>query len=170
MKQTIIKFGIYSAVTAAVLFFLALTLGSELSYTTQEIIGYSNILISLSFVFFAIKHYRDNVNNGIISFKKAFIIGILITLIASTMVGIIDRFYVAFINPDFMQEYLNYHIEAIESSGLSAAEISTQKQQMIDQMELFKNPIIAFSIMFFTVFFIGIIISSLSSLILQRKQ
>ena len=49
-------------------------------------------------------------------------------------------------------------------------EVKTQKALLEEQMKLFESPVIAGLIMFVTVFAIGIIISLLSSLILQRKR
>lgn len=74
MKKTVLKYGGYGLITAAVLFFLALTFGKNLSYSAQEVIGYTSMIASLSFIFFGIKHYRDKVNNGAVSFGKALVI------------------------------------------------------------------------------------------------
>ena len=43
------------------------------------------MVIALSMIFFGIKSYRDNYQNGAIGFWKGFQVGLLITLIASLM-------------------------------------------------------------------------------------
>lgn len=72
MKKTVIKFGQRAFFTATILFLLALTLGKNLSYGAQEVIGYSSMAISLVFVFFGIKNYRDQENGGrLVSDKRS---------------------------------------------------------------------------------------------------
>ncbi|MBL4643673.1 MAG: DUF4199 family protein, partial [Flavobacteriaceae bacterium] len=82
MKSTITKYGVYGFLTGLVIFSFHLLFGlKHLSSSTNEILGYLSIFISLSFIFFGIKHYRDNVNSGVISIIKAILIGLLISLI-----------------------------------------------------------------------------------------
>ncbi len=152
MKTTVIKFGIYGLLTAALLFLAALVLGKELSFSTQEVIGYISMVVSLSFVFFGIKSYRDKVNNGNVSFGKAFTIGILISLFAGLGFGIVDYIYTTVINPDFMEQY----IETMRSQG-HEGEIPTYSSGFLAL------------IMFLTVAVIGIIISLLSALVLKKS-
>jgi hypothetical protein len=169
MKNTVIKYGIRSAITITILFLLALTLGKNLDYGLQEVIGYASMVISLLFVFFGIKHFRDNENDGIVSFGKALLIGILITLFAALAFGIIDLIYIKYINPDFTAEYYAHSVEQLKDS-LTGAELEAKLAEMESQKELFMNPFISFLLMSFTVFLVGLIISLISSLILQRKN
>ncbi|MCF6347771.1 MAG: DUF4199 domain-containing protein [Flavobacteriaceae bacterium] len=169
MKNIVIKYGIRSAITIVILFLLALTLGKNLGYGLQEVIGYASMVISLLFVFFGIKHFRDNENHGVVSFGKALLIGLLITLFAALAFGIINLIYIKYINPDFTTEYYARSIEQLKSS-LTGVELETKLAEMESQKELFMNPYISFLLMSFTVFLVGLVISLISSLILQRKQ
>jgi len=151
MRTTILKYGFLSLLAAAVLFLAALVLGKELSFSTQAIIGYASMFIALSFVFFGIKHFRDQENDGLITFRKAFIIGIFISLFAGMGFAIIDYIYTTFINPDFMAEY---------------AEVMKAQDEEI--VETYSNTALAM-LMFTTVLALGIIVTLLSAFILQRK-
>lgn len=168
MKNTVIKYGLRSAITITVLFLLALTLGKNLDYGMQEVIGYSSMVISLVFVYFGIKHFRDQQNNGVVSFGKALLIGILITLFAALAFGLIDLIYIKYINPDFTAEYYARSVEELKNS-LSGAELEAKLAKMEAEKDLFMNPMVSFLLMSFTVFLIGFIISLISSLVLQRK-
>ncbi|WP_394747585.1 DUF4199 domain-containing protein [Spongiimicrobium salis] len=148
MQKTILKYGSYSLITAALLFLAALVLGKELDYTTQAALGYLSMVTCLIFVYFGIKHYRDKENNGVVSFGRALSIGLLISVFAGIGFGCIDYLYTTVINPDFMKNY-------IEASGEA------------DMPEYSSFSLAA--VMFMTVFVIGFIISLISSLILQRK-
>ena len=167
MKKTVIKFGLYGFLTAAILFLLALVLGGKLSYGTQEIIGYSSIVVSLVFVFFGIKNYRDKENHGSISFGKALGIGMLITLFAALGFAIIDFIYTAYINPDFLNQFVNHSIENLEKT-YSGAELATKTAELKNSMEGMTSSILAL-IMFATVLLIGFVVSLISSFILNKK-
>jgi len=156
MKNTVLRYGIYGAITISVLFLIALYAGKNLSFTAQEVIGYSTMVISLIFVFFGIKHYRDKENNGVVSFGKALAIGLL------------DVIYIKFINPDFTAEYYTTITEQMKSS-LTEAEFEIKIAELEAQKELFSSPLMNFLLMSFTVLIIGFIISLISGLILQRK-
>ena len=90
MKNTVLKYGFYSAIAITALFLIGWFIGKEfdLGYSSQEVVGYASILVSLSFVFFGIKHFRDQENDGQVSFGKALLIGLLISLFASIAFGI----------------------------------------------------------------------------------
>ena len=151
MKRTITKFGLLALLTASVLFLAALVFGKELSFSTQEIIGYVSIFISLTFVFFGILHFREKENGGHITFGKAFTIGILISMCSALGFAIIDYLYTAVINPDFMDEY--------------AAAMKENGQEMIESYSSSSLALFMFGI----VLVIGIIVTLLSAFILQRK-
>lgn len=169
MQKTVIRFGLYGATTICCLFLLGWYLGSRLGYSGQEIIGYASMIISLGFVFFGIKHFRDKENDGVVSFKKALTIGLLITLITAVAFGAIDVFYSKVLNPDFTANYYDKAIEDMKQS-LPAAEFEVKLAELKAQKELFSNPILSFLLMAVTVFVIGCIITIISALTLQRKK
>jgi len=168
MKKTIIKYGLYSLLTATVLFLLAFLIMKGMSYSVQEAIGYITMVVSLVFVFFGIRHYRDNVNNGRVSFGKALLIGFLISLFAGLGFGVVDYIYTTVINPDFAQEYLTTMVADMKAN-LPADEFETQKAILEQQMEEYGGSGFMAFIMFATVAMIGLVISIISALILQRK-
>ncbi|WP_299365203.1 DUF4199 domain-containing protein [Winogradskyella sp.] len=168
MKNTVLKFGGYGLILGAVIFGLALTFGNSLSYSAQEIIGYGSIVASLSFVFFGIKHYRDKVNDGKVSFGKALLLGLLISAFVGLGVGLIDYLYTTVINPDFAQEYLAKTLESYETM-YSGEELAAKKAELTKQMEDYGGSGFMAALMFMTVVLIGLIISIISALILQRK-
>ena len=169
MKNTVLKYGIYSAIAITALFLIGWFIGKsfDLGYSSQEVVGYISILVSLSFVFFGIKHFRDHENSGKVSFGKALLIGLSISLFASIAFGIVDIAY-RYINPDFVTEYYGHQATALENS-LSGVELEAALTKMKEEKELFSSAGMSFLLMALTVFMIGIIVSLLSALLLQRK-
>ncbi|GGD20601.1 DUF4199 domain-containing protein [Hyunsoonleella pacifica] len=168
MKNTVIKYGGYGLLTGIVIFLATILLGKGLSYTTQEILGYASMVASLSFIFFGIKHYRDKVNNGVVSLGKATLIGILISIFVGVGVAIADYIYTTTINPDFANEYLETTLKTMETSMIPE-EFEIKKAELTKQMEDYGGSGTMALLMFITVVLIGCIISLISGLILQRK-
>lgn len=169
MKSTVLKFGGYGLLTGVIIFGLALTLGDNLSYSAQEIIGYGSMVASLSFIYFGIKHYRDKVNEGQISFAKGLVIGLLISALVGLGIGIVDYLYTTVINPDFSEEYLQRTLEIYESQ-FSGETLERKKIELTQQMKDYGGSGFMAILMFITVVLIGLIMSIISSLILQRQH
>jgi hypothetical protein len=148
MKKSVIKFGTYGILTG----FSAFLAGLYFDITTNEIFGYATIIASLLFVHFGIRHFREKENNGQLSFKKGISIGLLITVLTAIGIAFADYIYTAVINPDFFAEY---------------AKMMRAKDPNIEIPQFTSGQAAGF--MFAIVFFIGLIITLISSLILQRK-
>ncbi|MEZ4797989.1 MAG: DUF4199 domain-containing protein [Flavobacteriaceae bacterium] len=169
MKTTVLKYGSYGLLTGVALFLISILVTKNLEYSSQEILGYVTMVATLSFIFFGIKHYRDKVNNGVVSFGKALTIGLLISALVGVGVAIADYFYTTVINPDFAQDYLDKTIEIYETQ-YSGAELEAKKTEITQQMKDYGSSGFMAALMFVTVVVIGFIISLISGLILQRKN
>ena len=86
MKKIVIVNGIVAGLIVAAMFLITMELyHNQGNYDGGMLIGYASMLLAFSLIFVAIIRFRDKYNNGIISFGKAFRIGLYITLIASTI-------------------------------------------------------------------------------------
>src|SRR5215471_18356157 len=134
MKKNILVYGLISGVIVTTVMLIGMNYLSHckgnVDYNTSMLVGYASMLVAFSLVFVGIRNYRDKYNGGVISFGKAFKVGIMIVLIASTIYVIawlIDYFY--FI-PDFMEKYSAHMIDKLKASGASQAEIDRQTKEM----------------------------------------
>ncbi|MGB5418932.1 DUF4199 domain-containing protein [Algibacter sp.] len=168
MKNTVIKFGMYALISGFIFFGLPFFLGMGVDFDYGEIIGYTAMILSLLFVYFGIKHYRDKENNGKISLGKAIGIGMLIALFSAVGVAVFDYIYTTQINPDFASEYLEYSIKKMEET-LSAEELKVKSAELTQQMTDYGSPSFMAFMMFASVMILGFVISLISGLILQRK-
>ena len=164
MKKTIFKYVAYSTLSGMIGFALSLFFGAS------EVLGYTAIIVALSFVFFGIKYFRDTENDGKITFTKAFVLGILIALFTGLGIAIVDGLYVTVINPDFYQEYGEAALIAGKETGnaeiIAAAEVQMEKFETMSLVEL---GLFSGGFMFALVSVIGLIITIISALILQKK-
>lgn len=170
MKSITIKYGLIGGVIVSI--FMSINMGTmdmESDMGTSEIIGYTVIFIALTAIFFGIRKIRDDQYGGSISFGKAFLTGLYIALIASTLYVLTWMFLSEFYFPDFAAEYFNAEVAKIKSSGLSETEIATQIQGMEEFMENYKNPVFKFFITYIEILPVGLLISLISAAILKKK-
>jgi len=174
MKKNIIVYGLIAGVVVSTLMLLSVNSISHregnFDFNTSLLIGYASMLIAFSLVFVGIRNYRDKYNEGVISFGKAFKIGIMIVLIASTMyvvAWLIDYFY--FI-PDFAEKYAAHTIDKLKASGASQQEIDKQVKDMANFAAMYKNPFYNAMMTYIEILPVGLVVTLISSLILKRKQ
>lgn len=167
MQKTILRYGIYAGSVLVILGLINLTVFKSLGYEAQEIAGYLGIFISMIFVFMGIKHYRDTVNSGKLSFGQGLKIGALIVIIPAIAFGLFDIVYTELIDPGWKEEYYNHYLD--QYKNLPAAEFEKMKAQLKAQQEMFSSPLMQFTIMSLTVFVLGMIVTVISSLTLRRS-
>ena len=168
MKNSIIKYGGYGALLGGIIFIGSHYLPWNIGFYAMEVFGWISIFASLSFVFFGIKHYRDKLNDGLISFRKALLIGLAISVIAGLTIGILDIVYLLFINPDFPSEYVQHTLDGLKET-VSVEEFEIQKVKLLEDMKAFDNPAFGGIFMFSLVLGVGVLISLISSLVLSKK-
>ena len=100
MTKNIIIYGLIGGIVVSVLMLFTTHYVSfcagNVDYDTSMLIGYASMLIAFSIVYVGIRNYRDKYNDGVMSFGKAFKIGLMMVLIASTIYVIawlIDYFF-----------------------------------------------------------------------------
>ncbi len=174
MKKNIIVYGLIAGAIVSVLMLSSVNYLSHcegnVDYDTSMLIGYASMIIAFSLVFVGIRNYRDKYNEGVISFGKAFKIGILIVLIASTVyvvAWLIDFF---FFIPDFMKKYAAHMLDELKASGASPEEIDKQTKEMAYFGRMYQNPFFNAMMTYTEILPVGLIVTLISSLILKTKN
>jgi hypothetical protein len=170
MKKIIIVCGLIAGFIVTALMLAEMTKCiSDPNFEGSMLLGYTTMLVAFSFIFVGIKNYRDKHSDGIISFGKALKIGLLITLVASTIyvvVWMIDYYY--FI-PDFYEKYSAHIIRDMQKAGASAAAIQKQIAQNKSDGQMYRNPLFCAMFTYLEILPVGIIVSLIAALILKRK-
>lgn len=169
MKQTAVRFGMYSLLSILVLscihFFVLMY---RLNYSQLEVVGYLTMTLPMIFVFFGIRYYRDEKNNGSLSFVRGLKVGVFIVLFPSIFFGLFDILYTEVFNPGWLNDYYHYQREQL-IKNTAPDKLAVKLKAMKDQKEFFSNPFFQFLVVFLTVFLIGFIVSIISALALKRK-
>jgi hypothetical protein len=145
-------------------------LGINMSLTTRLFFGYDSIVLGLAVIFVAIKNYRDNYNDGVISFGKALKIGLLITLVASTVYVVVWIIDFKWFIPDYFDKYRSAMIAGLKAQGATADEIKTQVTETNAEAEMYKNPLFNALFTYMEIVPVGLVISVIAALILKKKK
>jgi hypothetical protein len=170
MKKIFWRYGAYAGIAEFVCFVLTwLVIDiTKMEHRTQGSIGYVAIITPMIFVYFGIRHYRNQFNNGAISFLKAVQVGMLIIIIPTISFAIIETVYVLYIQPEFYENIAGYEIADLRSK-LPPAEFAAKAKEIREHIELYKNPYYNFAGMILTIGALGTIATLISSLLLMRK-
>lgn len=135
---------------------------------TNMLITYTAMIIAFSVIFVATKKERDS-NGGIITFGKAFRIGLIITLITSTIyvaVWLVD--YYVFM-PDFMEKYTQHIIQQLKASHLPPQELKAKIDEANKNKVLYSSPLGLTLEAYMEILPVGVIVSLIAALILKRS-
>jgi hypothetical protein len=173
MKKIVLTFGLISGLMISVLMggslLIADKIGGKNGSAHSMLLGYTIMVASFLLVYFGIRSYRDNTLDGGISFGRAFVCGILITLI--TTVCYVAMWEVLYFNfmPHFMDSYFAAQIAKVQSSGLDSATTAAQIAAIQQSQQSYQNPLVNMAYTFIEPFPVGLIITLISAAILRRK-
>ena len=171
MRKNILTFGVIAGLIVSIL--MVITMGvchnSEDFGEGSMIWGYASMIIAFAFIFVAIKNFRDKYNGGVISFGKAFQIGLFISLIASTMYVISWLIYYYNFIPDFMDRYAELMLKKAAANGATAAELQSKAAEMDGMKQMYKNPLWVILFTYMEILPVGLLITVVAALVLKRK-
>ncbi len=170
MRKIVLTFGLIAGAILSVMMLVTIPFQDQIGFDKGAVIGYSTMVLAFLMVFFGVKSYRDNVAGGSVTFGRAFLVGILITLVASVCYLATWQVIYYKIAPDFMDKYSAYAMEQAKASGATEVQIATQKKDMDEFMEMYKNPVVNIAFTFIEPLPVGIVFTLVTAGVLSRKK
>jgi hypothetical protein len=172
MRKIIITNGLIAGAIVSLMQLISIPLMRKgiLNFDNGMWVGYASMLLALSTIFFGIKTFRDQYQEGIISFGKAFQIGILIALVAAVLYAISWEVYYDTIGGDFMEQYSRHYVDKLKSQGASDTALQAAQADMSRMSELYKNPVVRFGFTMLEISPVGIVITLVSAAILRKRE
>lgn len=170
MRKIVLTFGLIAGAILSVMMLVTIPFQDQIGFDKGAIIGYTTMVLAFLMVFFGVKSYRDNVAGGSVTFGRAFLVGILITLVASVCYVATWQVIYYKIAPDFMDKYSAYAMEQAKASGATEVQIDTQKKDMDEFMEMYKNPVVNIAFTFIEPLPVGIVFTLVTAGVLSRKK
>jgi len=167
VKKIVLRYGLLAGPISMIGFALTATHIVDSKY--GMLVGYASMIVAFSLIYVAIVNYRDNYNGGTITFGKAFLIGLYIALIASTVYVVIWLISYYFFMPDYLDKYIANYLAELKADGASAEKIKAETAEMAGYIEMYKNPFLNALITYTEILPVGLIVSLISAAI-ARKQ
>ncbi len=170
MKRITLFYGITTGLFLIIVMILLIPIWADNNdFKTGEIIGYVVIFLACFIILMGIRKYGKSTIDGKLSFGNGFLVGFLITVVASTIYAIGWMIYSNYINPEFMESYYTYSIEQLRESELPPEELEEKLLEMEQFKEYYQEPIIQFAFTVLEVFPIGLIFSIIGGFVFRRK-
>ena len=170
MKKTVLTFGVISGIISGGLMLATVPFFHKVGEEKGLILGYTSMVLAGLLVFFGIRSYRENVAGGKLTFARAFVVGLLISLVSNC-------FYVAtweFINykffPNFAEDYAAQMIAHAKATGASPEKLAKVTAQAEQFAHNYHNPFYNVSMTFIEVFPVFLVITLLSAAFLRKKS
>lgn len=170
MKRNILIYGAIAGLIVSIsIAYTAIQCYNNQDFSGNMWLGYTFMLAAFAFVFVGVKNYRDQINGGSITFAKAFKLGILTTLFASTIYVVTWLIAYYLFIPDFMDKYTAHVINDAKASGLSAAALQQKIIEMDNFKVMYKSPVLVVLFTYMEIFPVGLLVSIVSALILKKR-
>ena len=171
MKKTVLTFGIISGVIISVLMGATSLFADQIGFDRAVVVGYTSMLVAFLLVFFGIKSYRDNVGDGEITFRRAFTVGMLITLITCVFYVVSWEILYYTLLHDFPEKYGNYLIEKSRASGATPEQIAQELEKIKEMKALLDNPLLGPAVIFISEPLpVGLVMTLISAAILRKRR
>ena len=173
MKKIVLTYGLISGSIVAALILLSLPLWNAgvLNHGNGALVGYTTMVIALSVIFFGVKSYRDNYNNGAVSFWKALQIGVFITLIAGVMYELAWEISMSQMSDDFIQQAFEHQFTEMKANGATDAAVQEARQKNEEFLTYYRIFPVRFLITILVELFpVGFVISLISAALLRKKE
>lgn len=164
MKNSILKNGIFGGIIVSIVMIsMMLYMKTYPDREPSAIVGFGSMLLAFIFVILGIKQQRET-NNGVITFGKAFLTGLRISLVISTIYVLVWLIIYYNFFPDFMEQYSKMVLKNTNPEKLAA-----KTAEMNQMKEWYKSPIMIILLTFMEILPIGIVVSLIGSLVYKKK-
>ncbi len=170
MRKIVLTFGLIAGGILSAMMLLTMPFMEQIGFEKGEVIGYTTMVLAFLMIFFGVKSYRDNVAGGTVTFGRAFLVGLLITVVASVCYVATWQVVYYKLAPDFGEKYTAYAVNKAKKSGATDAQIAATKKEMTEFMDMYKNPLINISITFIEPLPVGLVITLVTAGVLSRKR
>jgi hypothetical protein len=168
MKRVVWTFGLIAGAVLSVM--MVVTLPFEQSFErVAEVVGYTTMVLAFLLIYFGIRSYRDNVDDGSVGFGRALAIGVLITVISSICyTATWEAIY--FKSPNVAARFDSLAIEKARKGAASAQEIQKKTAETQRYLALYKNPFINAAMTFLEPLPVGLVMTLVSAGVLRRRR
>ncbi|HMG95254.1 MAG TPA: DUF4199 domain-containing protein [Gemmatimonadaceae bacterium] len=170
MRKIVLTFGLIAGAILSAMMLITLPFHDQIGFDKGAIVGYTTMVLAFRMVFFGVRSYRDNVAGGSLTFGRAFVVGLLITVVATACYVATWEVVYPKLAPDYLDKYAAYSIEKTRASGATDAQIAEQTKKMNELKEMYRNPLVNIALTFLEPLPVGILFTLITAVALSRKR
>lgn len=170
MRKIVLTFGLIAGAILAAMMLATTVFQNQTGFDMGWIIGYTTMVLAFLMVFFGVRSYRDNVAGGIVTFGRAFKVGLMITVVASVCYVATWEVIYYKLSPDFGDKYAAYTVEKTKKSGATDAQVAAKTKQMAEFKEMYKNPLVNIAYTLLEPLPVGLLFTLVAAGVLSRKK
>jgi hypothetical protein len=155
----------WGAITGIILIVYSLVLYLAHQNANQAL-GFLSYILLIAGIIIGSIAYRDKIMGGFISYKDAFLTGLLITIFAGILSSFFSFILIRFIDPGVVEQYIAQAEEKMMNKGLTEDQI---EMAMEKTKEFMGSPVMVL-IGLLTFAFIGSVISLVTAAIIKKEK
>lgn len=166
MTRIILLYGVISGVVVGGSLLLSSLVSEQAGFSVW--IGYLLMLLALSLIFVAVRRYRDEYQQGRISFVRGLLVGAGITLISSCFYVAAWEVALTLTDYAFIDDYGSMLRE--QAAAGPEALRADREAQIAAAQERYRNPLFRLAITFLEIFPVGLLVSAVCAGLLRRRS
>ena len=168
MKNIILRNGILGGIAVSlVMAGMTMYMKNNPANDPSEIVGFASIILAFSFLFLGLKQQRE-AQDGKITFGKAFLTGLKIALLISTIYVLVWLIIYYNFFPNFMEQYSDMVLNKMKNTA-TPEEIASKTEEMKMMKDWYKNPVFIILLTYAEILPLGIIFSLIGGLSFKKK-
>jgi len=170
MRKIVLTFGLLAGAVLSATMLLSTLFWDHIGFDKGMYVGYTSMVLAFLMVWFGVRSYRDNAAGGRVSFVRAFVVGLLITLVASSCYVATWEVIYYNVSPDFMDKYSAYAIDQAKKSGASDAKLAQIRKEMADATAMYKNPLVNVAMTLLEPLPVGLLFTLVTAVAMSRRR
>ena len=169
MRKFVLTYGLIAGAMLSAMMLLTLPFMDAIGFDYGMLVGYTTMVLAFLMVYFGVRSYREVVGGGVVTFGRAFQVGLLISLvITACYVAVWQVMYYGFM-PDFLDKYTAFALEKARQGGASEADLTRQAQELRDFAAMYKNPLVNIAISLLEPLPVGLVFTLVTAGVLGRR-
>jgi hypothetical protein len=170
MKKTVLTFGLIAGAVLSAMMLITLPFHDRIGFDRAMVVGYTSMVLAFMMIFFGVRSYRDNVAGGSVGFGRAFAVGALIGVVASSCYVATWELSKSRLAPDYMEKYQVHELAKARAEGATEEALAAKKADMDRFAEMYRNPVINVAFTFMEPLPVALVIALVSAGVLSRRR
>jgi len=170
MRKIVLTFGLIAGAIMSAMMLITLPFQDQIGFDRGVIVGYTSMVLAFLMVYFGVRSYRDNVGGGMVSFGRAFGVGLLITAVATACYVATWEVIYYKLAPDFGERYAAYEVAKAKKAGATDAQIAARMKEVAAFNESYRKPLVNIAWTFLEPLPVGLVFALVTAGLLSRNR